>query len=253
MALACSCLSCGSVSRHTGIKALLLLPLYCVLRFIARAIFAALTVLFLMGGAFAGGVAGALAGWISNGGIIHGVTVVAVAGASISLELLEAMRAYWCSEYPRLYVSSSMADFLQQLLHGRFVNEQMEQLQIATSRTYDSQSYGNFIQNLLLSSKTLCCNKQLNRSATNHSENSRPPAEVSSAGLSRDSLNKLPWHVLSYQTKAAQDTCCTICLQDIGVGNIARCLPKCNHTFHRNCVDKWLVIHNSCPVCRHRV
>ncbi|CAI9112082.1 OLC1v1012459C2 [Oldenlandia corymbosa var. corymbosa] len=232
MALACSCLSCGSVSRHTGIKALLLLPLYCVLRFIARAIFAALTVLFLMGGAFAGGVAGALAGWISNGGIIHGVTVVAVAGASISLELLEAMRAYWCSEYPRLYVSSSMADFLQQLLHGRFVNEQMEQLQIATSRTYDSQ---------------------LNRSATNHSENSRPPAEVSSAGLSRDSLNKLPWHVLSYQTKAAQDTCCTICLQDIGVGNIARCLPKCNHTFHRNCVDKWLVIHNSCPVCRHRV
>ncbi|XP_015883420.1 NEP1-interacting protein-like 2 isoform X2 [Ziziphus jujuba] len=76
---------------------------------------------------------------------------------------------------------------------------------------------------------------------------------VVSRGLSVDVLNKLPSHQILEESDAAQSICCTICLQDLEVGEIARCLPRCNHSFHLACVDKWLVRHGSCPLCRQYV
>ncbi|PFH55813.1 hypothetical protein XA68_17573 [Ophiocordyceps unilateralis] len=43
---------------------------------------------------------------------------------------------------------------------------------------------------------------------------------------------------------------CSICTEDFRVGEDVRVLP-CNHQFHPNCVDPWLVnVSGTCPLCR---
>jgi len=44
---------------------------------------------------------------------------------------------------------------------------------------------------------------------------------------------------------------CLVCLSDFGEGEDARRLNKCDHLFHRECIDQWLMKgRNSCPLCR---
>ena len=45
---------------------------------------------------------------------------------------------------------------------------------------------------------------------------------------------------------------CTICLEEFQNGDVRRALD-CMHTFHQQCINRWLNIHQSCPICRHRV
>ncbi|KAI3932994.1 hypothetical protein MKW98_029227 [Papaver atlanticum] len=40
---------------------------------------------------------------------------------------------------------------------------------------------------------------------------------------------------------------CIVCLES------CRSLPRCNHVFHANCVDSWLIQVPSCPLCRQIV
>ncbi|KAK4380660.1 hypothetical protein RND71_002522 [Anisodus tanguticus] len=45
-------------------------------------------------------------------------------------------------------------------------------------------------------------------------------------------------------------TCCSICLADYKKSDMLRLLPDCGHLFHLKCVDPWLRLHPTCPVCR---
>merc|ERR1711998_702556 len=45
---------------------------------------------------------------------------------------------------------------------------------------------------------------------------------------------------------------CSICMEDFEVGSVVRTLP-CFHTFHKDCVDKWLKRQLTCPNCKHPV
>lgn len=50
------------------------------------------------------------------------------------------------------------------------------------------------------------------------------------------------------------NTCeCSICMGEFQVGTIVKKLPPCNHTFHCDCIDSWLRLHNTCPICRSEV
>ncbi|KAK9060131.1 hypothetical protein SSX86_020835 [Deinandra increscens subsp. villosa] len=45
---------------------------------------------------------------------------------------------------------------------------------------------------------------------------------------------------------------CVICLEEWRVGDVAKEMP-CKHKFHGGCLDTWLQIHGSCPLCRHKM
>ena len=42
---------------------------------------------------------------------------------------------------------------------------------------------------------------------------------------------------------------CAICLEPYAAGDELRKLP-CDHTFHKPCLDNWLMINGTCPYCR---
>jgi len=46
------------------------------------------------------------------------------------------------------------------------------------------------------------------------------------------------------------DTTCSICLCEYESGDDIRKMPTCDHHFHAACIDEWLLLNASCPVCR---
>ncbi|KAF9588687.1 hypothetical protein IFM89_014563 [Coptis chinensis] len=43
---------------------------------------------------------------------------------------------------------------------------------------------------------------------------------------------------------------CAVCLSNLEDEEMARLLPNCKHTFHSQCIDTWLRVHSTCPICR---
>ncbi|KAK4364173.1 hypothetical protein RND71_015531 [Anisodus tanguticus] len=44
---------------------------------------------------------------------------------------------------------------------------------------------------------------------------------------------------------------CPICLVEYSAGESVRLIPLCQHCFHDHCVDEWLKLKATCPVCRN--
>ncbi|KAL3523689.1 hypothetical protein ACH5RR_016523 [Cinchona calisaya] len=44
---------------------------------------------------------------------------------------------------------------------------------------------------------------------------------------------------------------CSICLQEYKDTDMLRLLPECGHFFHLKCLDPWLKMHPTCPICRN--
>lgn len=40
---------------------------------------------------------------------------------------------------------------------------------------------------------------------------------------------------------------CAICLDDVEDNSLK---TKCNHLFHKGCIQDWIKKHNNCPMCR---
>lgn len=72
-----------------------------------------------------------------------------------------------------------------------------------------------------------------------------------SVGLDKAVINSLPAFV--YQAPSADDQTvleCAVCLCDFQDKENGRLLPKCNHSFHTECIDMWFYSHSTCPLCR---
>ena len=63
-------------------------------------------------------------------------------------------------------------------------------------------------------------------------------------------------HLASYKKIKSDDPLltetCSICHDNYQIGQYKRVLEKCNHVFHKKCVDKWFVSNPNleCPLCR---
>ncbi|KAJ0258241.1 RING-H2 finger protein ATL67 [Hirschfeldia incana] len=78
-------------------------------------------------------------------------------------------------------------------------------------------------------------------------------------GLDQAVINSYPKFHFSKGTSAASsdgfgsggDTTCSICLCEYREAEMLRMMPECKHYFHLCCLDAWLKLNGSCPVCRN--
>lgn len=77
-------------------------------------------------------------------------------------------------------------------------------------------------------------------------------ARLANTGLKKATIKALPTIVYGSPCKlTGVGSDCPICLAEFVEGESLRVLPKCNHAFHVECIDRWLASHSSCPTCRH--
>ncbi|XP_068663929.1 RING-H2 finger protein ATL64-like [Aristolochia californica] len=72
---------------------------------------------------------------------------------------------------------------------------------------------------------------------------------VPSRGLDATVLRSLP--VFVYSSNSNEEPLeCAVCLSQFQENEKGRNLPKCNHSFHIECIDMWFHSHSTCPICR---
>ncbi|KAF2286975.1 hypothetical protein GH714_036527 [Hevea brasiliensis] len=72
------------------------------------------------------------------------------------------------------------------------------------------------------------------------------------SGIDRAVIDSLPFFRFSSLKGSKQGLECAVCLSIFEDTEILRLLPKCKHAFHKNCIDRWLESHSSCPLCRYK-
>ncbi|CAN4088264.1 unnamed protein product [Withania somnifera] len=73
--------------------------------------------------------------------------------------------------------------------------------------------------------------------------------------MSQEDIKKLPCFDYKVESviegsSTTSPVDCAVCLENFKIGEKCRLLPKCNHTFHVQCIDSWLKKTAVCPICR---
>ncbi|GAB4851312.1 hypothetical protein Ancab_030607 [Ancistrocladus abbreviatus] len=78
---------------------------------------------------------------------------------------------------------------------------------------------------------------------------------VPTPGLDASVIKALPSFTYSASKSDRDDAVleCAVCLSEFEEGEKGRLLPKCNHSFHIDCIDMWFHSHSTCPLCRSPV
>ncbi|GMJ15956.1 Arabidopsis Toxicos en Levadura 92 [Hibiscus trionum] len=190
-----------------------------------RTVFAAFTCIFAFGGAIVGTVVGAIKGQTTETGFFNGAGIGAVAGAITAVQLLESLADG---------ESLSKVALLISLVNGKVF---IEWVSPAVLKAYQWQ---------------------MNSLDSTYREMEDIYDVNGAKGLSRSCIRKLPMHEFrSGETIKSRDDddqpSCSICLQGLKDGELARNLARCGHMFHLNCIDEWLSREGSCPMCRQHV
>jgi hypothetical protein len=80
-----------------------------------------------------------------------------------------------------------------------------------------------------------------------------PLSSSNTKGLDSSIIASIPLFIYAEKVQKnenEQELECVICLSGFENGEMGRCLPKCGHGFHVECIDMWLNSHSNCPICR---
>lgn len=79
-------------------------------------------------------------------------------------------------------------------------------------------------------------------------------SQQQSSGLNLTEIHQVSHLVLNEKEEENEELkTCSICQQSIDWDVIIRKINICNHEYHVNCIDQWLVDHNTCPTCRREL
>lgn len=123
----------------------------------------------------------------------------------------------------------SIGGIVQQLLSGNMGN-------------FGVPLYGNPGDYVWGSNQEL--DRLLNQLFQQHNNRGNPPAAQSVVA------NLPSVKITSKQVEESSD--CAICKDEFQLNENVLELP-CHHLFHASCIQRWLTMHNQCPVCRHEL
>jgi len=72
---------------------------------------------------------------------------------------------------------------------------------------------------------------------------------VKSHAATKEEIGSLPVNVVE---ETLESKSCSICLTEFVKGETVRTLP-CFHHYHIDCVDKWLSVKKTCPICQKAI
>lgn len=187
------------------------------------------TFCFALVGTLLGAMTGALIGQETESGFIRGAAIGAISGAVFSIEVFESSVVLWRSDETGLGCLLYLIDVLASLLSGRLVRERIGPAMLSAVQS------------------------QMGAVEMSYDEATNIFDTGGAKGLSGDLVEKIPKIKITNNNNvdaSGERVSCSVCLQDFQIGETVRSLPQCHHMFHLPCIDKWLLRHGSCPLCR---
>ncbi|KAE8010679.1 hypothetical protein FH972_007027 [Carpinus fangiana] len=187
------------------------------------------TFFFALVGTLLGAMTGALIGQETESGFVRGAAVGAISGAVFSIEVFESSLVLWQSDESGIGCLLYLIDVIASLLSGRLVRERIGPAMLSAVQSQMGAVETSFdeIQNIFDTG--------------------------GAKGLPGDSVERIPKIIITNNNNvdaSGEEVSCSVCLQDFQLGETVRCLPHCHHMFHLPCIDRWLLRHGSCPLCR---
>jgi len=71
-------------------------------------------------------------------------------------------------------------------------------------------------------------------------------------GLTEEQINRMPVYTVQDDPAKKPTQKCSICLEQFESGNRIRTI-ECLHSYHADCIDRWLATKATCPVCNYQI